>query len=563
MVKKAVQSTVRNGTNFLFKQQKTILSGAAVIGVMLLGSAILGLVKKRLYASIITPSPELDAFFAAFRLPDLVFQLLVAGSLNAAFIPLFSEQIAKRSKKLAWEFASAVLNLAVLTFTALGLVIFFFARPLSALVASGFDANQTDLLVSLMRILALSPIFLGVSSFISGTIQSFRRFLIPFLSPIIYNLGAILGVLFLYPLWGLEGAAWGVVAGSVGHLLIQLPLLRHLEFNYTATLNIKDKLLRKMALLSIPRSIGLAAEQIKTLILVNLASLLPAGSISFFDLAQSIHNVPIGIFGVSIAQASLPALSELTAQKDLKKFQQTLLGGVNQILFLILPVSVVLIVLKIPVVRLVYGAGPQFTWTDTVVTSWVLAFFAMGMFAQAVNALLVRSFYALHETKIPVALGVVAMAVSLISAVGLVLLLPEQKVKGLALGVSIGAVLEMFLLAFLLHRRLEFNLAKLAKTPMKIFFSAAVMAISVYVPVQILDEVFIDTTRVVNLLILVWLVLSFGGVVYLLLNWFLGVEEIRIVFRLLWRLRNFKDESASPTQVPTPPPTDYLDESIE
>lgn len=558
MVKKAL----KNGTNLLFKQQKSILSGAAIIGLMLLTSAILGLIKKRLYASVITPGPELDAFFAAFRLPDIIFQLLVAGSLNAAFIPLFSEQIAKRSQREAWNFASSVLNLSLIIFFLLGVVIFVFARPLSFLVASGFNTQQTDLLVSLMRILALSPIFLGVSSFVSGTIQSFKRFLIPFLSPIIYNLGAIFGVLVLYPVLGLKGAAWGVVVGSVGHLLIQLPLLRHLGFNYQLTLDIKDKLLRKMATLSIPRSIGLAAEQIKTLVLINLASLLPAGAISFFELGQSIVNVPVGIFGVSIAQASLPQLSRLGSEGRWEELKETLLSGFNQVLFFTLPVAVVLVVLKIPVVRLIYGAG-QFSWPDTVLTSWVLAFFAVGLFAQAANALFIRAFYALQDTKTPVVMSVVAMFVSLVSAVLLLGVLEEQKVKGLALAVSLGALVELVLLIFFLQRKLEFGWWSALKTPFKIFFAAACMAVTVYVPVQVLDEVFIDTTRVINLLILVWLVLSFGGITYLLLTWFLGVPEIRVVLRLLWKLRDFKDEFVSPAQVPTPPPTDYLDDSIE
>ncbi len=562
MVKRVIRNGLKNSAGLLFKQQKSILSGAAVIGVMLFTSAILGLIKKRLYASVITPGPELDAFFAAFHLPDFIFQLLVAGSLNAAFIPLFSEQISRKGKDEAWRFASTVLNLSLFVFISLATLLFLFARQLSLLVASGFSPEQTELLIRLIRILALSPIFLGVSSFISGTIQSFRRFLVPFLSPVIYNLGAILGILVLYPVFGLEGAAWGVVIGSLGHLLIQIPLLRHLEFNYSLAFSIRDKLIQKMARLSLPRSIGLAAEQIKTLILVNLASLLPVGAISFLDLAQSIYNVPIGIFGVSIAQASLPELARLAAKQEKKQFQETLLGALNQVLFFILPVSVVLIVLKIPVVRLIYGAG-KFDWQDTVSTAWVLALLSLGMFAQAMNSLLVRAYYALQETRTPVLVGLIAMLVSLFSAVVLVLLLPTQKVKGIAFAISLGSVLENVALFFFLHKRLKFNLVKLAKTPSKIFFSAVVMALTIYLPVKILDQVFIDTTRVVNLVILVWLVFSFGWTVYFLLNWFLGVPEIRVVFRLLLRLRDLKNEFASLTQVPRLPPASFPDETIE
>lgn len=513
---------------------------------MVLASAILGLVKMRLYAGVLGAGLEFDTFVAAFKIPDFIFQLIVAGSLNVAFIPIFSEYIGKSKAEDAWRFASNILNLSLLLFLLLSALIFVFARPFSVLVAAGFTPEQVDTLVGLMRIMLLSPVFLGVSSFISGSIQSFRRFLVPFLSPIVYNLGAIFGILVLYRPLGLAGLAWGVVLGALFHLLIQLPLLKHLGFRYFLTLNLKDKIVQKMVRLSFPRTLGLAAEQIKGVILVNLASLLQAGSISFLRFGESIQTVPVSVIGVAIAQASLPALSQQAGVKDSEKFRQTLMSCFHQILYLLVPISVVLIVLKIPVVRLVLGIG-RFDWTATVLTSWVLALFSISLFAQGANNLFVRAFYALQDTATPVAVSIVSVIVSIGLAA---LFMPFWQVKGLVLGVSAGALLEFLLLLLFLDKKVHFDRAKLIIPAAKIFFSAFVMAVAIYVPTHILDQVFIDTTRVVNLVILVWLVLSFGTTTYLLLTWFLGCKEIRVFLKVLLRIKSVRDSLLSILQVP-------------
>lgn len=539
MVKQILQRGVKTGGGLLFSKQRTILSGALVIGIMLFASALLGLVKKRLYAGIITPGPELDAFFAAFRLPDLVFQLLIGGSLNAAFIPVFTGYISQESKKSAWEFVSATLNAVLVGFGLLGIVAFFFADKLALLVGSGFSPEQMELLIRLMKILLISPVLLGVSSFVAGTLQAFQRFFMPFLAPLLYNLGAIFGIVVLYPIMGLEGAAWGVVIGSLCHFLVQLPALWHLGFKYSLKLNFRDKQLIRIAKLSIPRTLGIGVEQIKTLVLINIASHLPGGAISFFDLGQSIINLPISILGVSIAQASLPQFSALYAQKDVKNLKKTFLSSFNQIIFFILPVSVILIVLKIPVVRLIYGAG-KFSWDDTVLTAWVVALLSVGVFAQALNNLVVRFFYALHETRKPVLVGSIGMFISLIVAIGLIWWRPSLGVKALALSVSAGAVIELVLLMGLLVKRGIGNFREFIVTPIKMVVSAFIMALVVYVPVRVLDQVFIDTTRVVNLVILVWLVTSFGLTSYLLSTWLLGVPELKVVLRILMKARSFQ-----------------------
>lgn len=533
----------KNGKNIFLNEQKTILSGAAVIAIMLLASAVLGLVKMRLYAGVLGVGSEFDTFVAAFKIPDFVFQLVVVGALNAAFIPIFSEFIGKKEASVAWRFASNILNLSLFIFVILSLLLFIFAKPLAVLVAAGFPPSQIAKLITLMRIMLLSPIFLGVSSFISGALQSFKRFLVPFLSPIFYNLGAIFGVLFLYKPFGLAGLAWGVSLGALLHLVIQLPLLRHLGFEYSLTFNFKDMLVKKMVKLALPRTIGLAVEQIKTLVLLNLASLLPSGSISLLRFGESIQTVPVSVVGVAIAQAALPSLAREADNKEL--FRKTLTSSFLQTLYLVLPISVILIVLKIPVVRLTLGIG-KFDWPATVNTSWILALFAVSLFAQCANALFVRAFYALQDTKTPVIIGVFSVFISLLLAV---LLLPFLQVRALPLAVSIGVFFEFLLLFLFLDKKVYFEKRKVFLAAAKIFFASVVTAICIYVPVKVLDQVFIDTTRVINLIILVWLVLSFGGTVYLFLTWFLGCQEIRIFVALLLKLKNWREALVSARKI--------------
>jgi len=549
MVKKFIEQSVKNGSNILFQKQSSIISGALIIAIMLLASAILGLIKKRLYASVITPGPELDIFFAAFRWPDLTFQLIVGGALNAAFIPVFAHLIGTRSKNGSWQFVSTVLNCTIVAFTLISILFLIFMDQLAIIIGVGFSESELMLLKELMRILLISPIILGVSSFIAGTLQSFQRFLLPFLSPVVYNLGSILGVIFLYPIWGIKGIAWGVVIGSVAHLLVQIPLLFHLQFKYSLKSNLKDPAFQKMLKLSFFRTIGAGVEQIKSVVLISLASILPRGGISVFDLGLSITSIPVSIIGVSISQASLPEFSSLVAKGDMVNLRRTFISSLNQITFFLLPISVVLIVLKIPVVRLIYGAG-NFTWEDTVVTSWVVATLAIGLIFQALNNLIVRLFYSLHETKLPVFVSIISIIITILISYFFTNRSELISIRIMSLAISIGAGIEFILLIILLQSKNIIKIKEMLVTPIKIVIASIITAIVIYIPVKLLDQIFIDTTRVVNLLILVWLVLSFGVTTYLIITWLLGVSELKIIFKILFKMKILREKVERSFRIP-------------
>lgn len=539
-----VASIFKNGKKLIYQEHTTILSGALVIGFLMLLSKVLGLVKVRLYAGVLGASATYDIFVAADRIPDLMYQLIIVGSLNAAFIPLFTEYITNKGSSKAWTFASSVMNWTVIAFSVVGAVMWLFAEQLSYFVAAGFTASQRVELVSLMRILLLAPVILGISSYVAGTLQSFRRFFIPFLSPLLYNLGAIFGLIVLYPFMGVEGLAWGVIVGAFLHLLIQVPLLLHLGFSYHPTLELGEEL-KRLIYLSLPRTVGVGVEQIKGVVITNFASLLTAGSISILRFAESIYLVPLHIVGVAIAQASLPTMSEQAARKNHGHLKETFIASWHQILFLVVPMTVILIVLKIPVVRLVLGTG-VFDWEATVLTAWVMALLSLGLVANASNTLILRAFFALCETKLPVLISVLGGVVGVLLAATF---MGPWGVSGLAFGITIGTVLEFVLLLWLLDVRLHFDKRLLFMPAINIAISGIFMAVMVYVPVRYLDQVFLDTTRVVNLLILVWLVLTTGGVTYLVSTWMLGVDQITMFFKILWKLRDIREAVSTAKKV--------------
>jgi len=527
---------------------------------MFLTSAILGLVKKRLYVSVITAGPEYDVLVAAFTVTDVIFQLLIAGSLNAAFIPVFSSYISEKGREASWRFVSTILNMTIIVLTLLALILFIGARQVGMIFFSGFSLEQLEMFVSVLRVLLISPLFLGVSSFIAGTLQSFRRFFMPFLSPVLYNIGAIIGIVVLYPIMGIVGVVWGVILGAFFHLIIQLPALKYIGFTYHFTLDIKDTFVKSLLTLSLPRTLGIGAEQIKTLIMLNLASMLPSGSISFLDLGQSIIVIPISLVGVSIASASFPQFAELHAKGDLEGLRKTFISSFNQILFFIMPVVVIFVTLKIPVVRLIYGSSSeQFPWEYTIQTSWVVAFLSLSIFAIALNHLMVRLYYARHNTKLPVIVGSTGVITSVISAY-LLMEYTQLGVSSLALAISIGAIIECFLFIYALHREKFISISQFSKTPGKIIIVSVIMAISIYFPVQALDQIFIDTSRVVNLIILVWLVTSFGGTLYLLLSWIFGIPELKQVLHILVKLKDFQESISRQFSHPTNMPQTYIDD---
>lgn len=518
------------GKIFSFRQT-SILGAAFVIMVTVFASRILGLIRDRMLAARFSPE-ELGVYFAAFRIPNLVFEILVMGAISVAFIPVFTSFLTEEKREEAWKLASSVINIGLLIFGLVSVPVFIFSPQVCRLIAPGFSESQLSQMVSFTRIMLVSQVFpLIVGNFLTGILQSFKHFLIPALAPVVYNLGTILGIWGLSGLLGLYGPVFGVVLGAIFFLIIQIPLVRSLGFRHFWLFNFSDPGVKEVGRLMLPRTFGLAISQIDTTVDLILSTLLGARMVTIFQFAQHLQQLPVGLFGITIAQATLPTMAQLKTKKTAEDFKNVFLSSMHQILFLVFPVSVILIVLRIPLVRLVFGAS-RFDWEATVLTGKTLAFFSVSLFAQSLIHLLARGFYALYDSKTPVVIGIIAVILNTVLSVYFVKFL-GLPVWGLAISTSIAAILNAILLLVFLDQKVgKFDRIRLLVPAVKIFIASAITGVFLYIPMKLLDQLVFDTTRTINLIFLTGIATGIGLSVYLFLAWFLRIEEVVTFYNL-------------------------------
>lgn len=526
----------RQTLSILSRTQSNILSAASVIMAAVALSRVLGLFRDRLLASKFSPD-QLGVYYAAFRLPNMIFELLVMGALATAFIPVFTAKLTTKSHEDAFKMATSVINIGVIIFAVISVPIFIFAKELSRFLAPGFNEEQITLMASFTQIMVLAQVFpLIIGNFLTGILQSFRNFLLPALAPVIYNVGIIISVIILTPFIGLYSPVIGVVIGAILFVLIQVPTVVALGYRHGLYFNWNDSGTREVGKLMLPRTMGLAVSQIDTTIDLILSTLLGAGAVTVFNFALHLQQVPIGLFGASIAQATLPTLSSYFAQKNYSEFKKIFLSSFHQILFLVVPLSIVLIVLRIPMVRLVFGASSLFDWDSTVATGKTLAFFSISLFAQAQVHLLARSFYALHDSRTPVIIGAISVIVNTLLSLLFIVVLHYQ-VWALGLSSSIANILNMLFLIIFLDKKVDkFDRYDLFFPALKIILSGTVAGIALYIPIKLLDQLVFDTTKTFNLLILTGISTLAGFSVYLFFAWFLEVPQIAVLSTIFQKI---------------------------
>ena len=525
---------VKSWLSLLSARQNNILSGATILMVAVFASKFLGLVRDRLLVHNFDTTTA-AIFFAAFKLPDLMFQLLIFGAVSVAFIPVFTDYLTKKGENEAFKFASNILNLSLMFYIIITILALFFVSPLNSVLIPGFVGQQKILTDQLTRLILFSQILLVIGSFFMGVAQSFQRFIIPSLSPLVYNLGIIFGIVFLSKPFGISGPAIGVVIGALLYVLIQIPLMSSLGFRYKLSINIFDKGVREIFKLMSVRNIGVAFDQLNDAVGIALASLVSYSSVTLLTFAQHLQVVPIGLFGLTLSQAALPVLSRERSKGEEGLFKITLLTTMHQILFLTLPATAMLIVLRIPIVRLVFGAS-QFNWTDTVLTGRTVAFFAVGLAAQSVILLLVRSFYALKDTQTPVMVSIITVFINVALSFWFVRIL-YLEVWSLGISYSVATNLAVILLILFLNKKVGgFEINSLMVPALKMILASLVAAIALYIPIKALDQLVFDTTRTINLLALTGIASVFGLSIYLLLVYLLQVKELNTFIDLLKKI---------------------------
>ncbi|MBI3335138.1 MAG: murein biosynthesis integral membrane protein MurJ [Candidatus Portnoybacteria bacterium] len=494
-----------------FFRSNQVLASAILIGIGGLLSRLLGLYRDRLLASSFGASRELDIYYAAFRIPDFIYGVLILGAVSAAFIPVFASLSTKEERD---AFVSSSLTSILLFMGGICVLLFIFAPYLIALLAPGFSEAEKNTTILLTRIMLLQPVFLAASSVAASVLQSMHHFLATALAPSFYNLGIIIGVIVFVPSFGLVGLAYGVVIGSLLHLLIQLPPLLALGISIKPLVSL-TKEVKKMLSLMGPRVLGIISDQVNLLVVTAIASLLALGSIAIFNLAQNIQAAPVGIIGIAIATAAFPTLTKSFNQNAKEEFSHTFLASFRLVLFFGIPLSILFILLRAQIVRVVLGAG-LFDWQDTRLTAASLGIFGLSVFAQSIIPLLTRAFYSMHDTKTPVTVGVVSAAVNIGLALALLPMLasplpfyqyitqilklegiPDIRVLALPLSFSLTMIGEFILLTLLLFSRIDGeHMAALNTSWLKMVVSASLMALITYISLRPLANMVDMTTGI-------------------------------------------------------------------
>jgi putative peptidoglycan lipid II flippase len=431
----------------LSKSTRRILISALIVGVGFFISKVTGILDDLILARTIKPGPELDAYYAAFGLPDLLFTLIAGGALASAFIPVFTGFLTREERSGAWQLFSAVVTTAFIV-AAIGSAILALFAPwiVSETVGRGFAPEYQQLCANLMRVILIGTVVFSISGVVMSALQANQHFFLPALAPIMYNLGILFGVIALAPTLGVWGPAIGVVIGSMLHLLIQVPGLIKYKATWAARLGWHDAPVRRVVKLMIPRIIGLGAVQLAGVVTISLASTLAAGSVTALNYGWRVMQLPETLIATAIATAAFPTLSEFAARGQIKQLRGTLRTTLLIILALTIPATIGLLIFGQWAVRVLYGTSPE----ATMLITWAVHGYALGMIGHSMLEVTARTFYAQQDTWTPLYVAIGAMGVAIAASL---LLRSIWGVGGLALANALGVSVEVITLLFILYRR--------------------------------------------------------------------------------------------------------------
>ncbi len=539
---------------------QSVSFAALVIGISSSISYILGALRDNLLANFL-PNKLADVYWAAFRVPDFIYGILITGGITAAFLPVFSSYF-HENKEASKRLFKDIFTVFFLALSFLAVIFFFLAPSLVNITVPGFSLQQKAETVVLMRLMCLSPIILGLSAIFSSVLQSLNLFYAFAIAPIFYNIGILVGILVFYPIMGIFGLGLGVIFGALMHLVVQvIPVIRN-GFVPKFSLSIKEKIgFLKIFKLMAPRVISSAAFQINLIITTAIASTLAAGSIKIFNLSNNLYCVPIGLIGLSFATAVFPALSKSFALEQKEKFLEVFSGVLSKIIFFILPLSGLMFILRAQVVRLIYGTqlggGGYFGWWETRLTASSLGVLSLSLFAACLIPFLGRAFFALHNTKTPLKIALFSIGLNVAFSFLFVWILKipgffqgqmisflklknltDVSVLGLSLALSISSIIQCILLFWALKIKLKnLEISKKKNIFLKMFLSAFIASLATYFSLKVIG-IFISTDKVLGLLLQTGVAALLGCVVYLFLCYVLNIKESKIIWRYLCKIKS-------------------------
>ncbi len=505
---------------------RMLVRAGLVVTLAFLLSRILGYVRYVAIAAAVPDPSQLDAFFAAFRIPDFLFQLVAAGALSSALIPIIAALFATHEEARAWRVVSSVTTLMLGTLAVLAGVVLLLAPGLVATITPGFDAESLALTTELTRIMVLAPLFLAAGAVATSVLNASGRFGAAAMAPLVYNLGIIAGAVFLVPVLGVAGLAVGVVIGAAAHVLVQVPTLRRIGARIRPRMDFRDPQARRALVLMAPRALGLGATQIVFLVMTSLASGLAAGSISVFNFAFAVLQIPIGVIGVPLGVVLLPSLSRQAATGSMGEFRRLLVRGLAMLAWVMIAITAVGMAVSRDVVTLLFGfVGVSTAALDATATT--LAVFLIGLTAHSLIAVLARAFYALQDTATPVVAALVAVGVNVVVATVLV---GPLGLTGLALAIAVAAWLETVTLIVLLRRRIrDLDLGHVGSVVLRTLVVAIAGGLVAWWVAQLAAGLTGQDPGFLRLLVRVVVESAAGGAVVLAGSFALRIEEPRLI----------------------------------
>lgn len=507
----------------------SIKGATTLLMVTLFLSNVLGFLRDRFLAQKL-PAEQADMYFNAFRLPDLIFNVLILGAVTTAFIPVFTDYLFKKGQdEEAWRVANTVINTAALLLVVSLVLLYILAPTLIPLISPFREPERIEQTIQLTRLLLIQPFFFGLSYIAGGILNSFKRFVAYSIAPLIYNISIIFGIIYLVPRYDVNGVVYAVLAGALLHFLIQVPTLFVLGFKYRPLIDFRSPAVRRIAHLMWPRTIQLLLMQLILLVFARIAAQLPAGSVSSLNYADNIQTVPTVIFGNAFAVASFPYLSEAFTKARTKEFQHYLMRSTRAALFFLLPSAVGLYLLRVQIVRLILGSG-HFGWSQTIMTAESLGMYAIGLVALGLVPLYQRAFFAMHDTKTPMWIAIPATVLTILFGYWFAFYL-GLGAPGLALAYACASVFQFIISYSILRHRIdlhygrEFWVAVVTYIMMSLVMAAGIQVVKEYVGTHT------DLHYAINVLYQAGLGILVGVSLYLGLAFLFRLEEVETLWQ--------------------------------
>ena len=550
----------------------SITSAAIVMMIAILGTKVTGFLRQALYAQKFFGS-SLDLFYAANLLPEVIFNIIALGSINSVIIPVMSKAIAREGNEKASHVFSSILNIGIIVLTLASIIMIVFTQNIvdfaqSTGIISKFTLYERDLLVNMIRLLFISPLLLGISAIISAMLHIKRHFFITQLSPLVYNLSGIFGLYVFAPFWGIYGLAYGVILGSLLHLLIQIPSFRTIDIKYyPKSLEINSKYTKNVGKLFAPRVVGLAGDQLVLIVQTLLSLIYPSGALSAFRSALTIRDIPISLFGTTFSQAAFPTLSASAANEDYTSFKKYFIKTFQEIVFLALPSAFFIFIMRFTIARLAFAVGDGLvTWDATKLIALIMFFMAIAIPTLSIVNLLVRAFYSLSNTIVPVVVSLISIVIEIVLSIGfsnmfsyfpdtnvtnifkvlhdypLVKLLTTSNVggqgamAGIALASAVGSLVQVVILCIVLSRRIRLFKKDFFLSLAKKLLSSILLGVSTYLTFQFVGKI-LNTEKTFNVFLV--LVASFlvGSSIYIYSEYLLKDDDFSLIIKVYRKIK--------------------------